>query len=120
MQGRGGVGVGVGRGAGSRGGSGRRASEDAAAGGALRPLVPLQHLLQHLQQAGELTDDKLSLPSPCPLPLFSCVALCRARGWTAGLPSNVRAQVILLRRSVNCAYQIISNRKYQGQILLLV
>ena len=54
MQGRGGVGVGVG--AGGRGGSRRRADEDAAAGGALRPLVPLQHLLQHLQQAGELTD----------------------------------------------------------------
>ena len=104
MQGRVGVGVGGGRGARGRGGSRRRAEEDAAAGGALRSLVPLQHLLQHLQQAGELTDDKLSLPSPCPLPLFSCVALCRARGWTAGLPSSDRALVNPLAQIGNRTY----------------
>jgi len=74
MQGHCGVGVGVGRGAGSRGGSGRRANEDAAAGGALRPLVPLQHLLQHLQQAVELTDDKRHM-SPSPV-FLCCIMSC--------------------------------------------
>ena len=69
MQGRGIGGVGGGRGAGGRGGSRRRADEDAAAGGALRPLVPLQHLLQHLQQAVELTDDKRHMS---PSPVFLC------------------------------------------------
>jgi hypothetical protein len=44
---------------GPEGGRRRRAHEDAMARLALRPLVPVQHLLQHLQQAGEYPDVRL-------------------------------------------------------------